>query len=37
MSRYTGVTDRDLREMLDVIGVDSVDDLFAEIPNGVRL
>jgi glycine dehydrogenase subunit 1 len=37
MSRYTGVTERELREMLDVIGVDSVDDLFAEIPEGVRL
>jgi glycine dehydrogenase subunit 1 len=37
MSRYTGVTDRDLREMLAAIGVDSVDDLFAEIPEGVRL
>jgi glycine dehydrogenase subunit 1 len=37
MSRYTGVTDRDLREMLDAIGVGSVDDLFAEIPEGVRL
>jgi glycine dehydrogenase subunit 1 len=37
MSRYTGVTERDLREMLDVIGVESVDDLFAEIPEGVRL
>ena len=37
MSRYTGVTDRDLREMLDAIGVASVDDLFADIPGGVRL
>src|SRR5215211_7013474 len=37
MSRYTGVTERELREMLDMIGVDSVDDLFAEIPGGVRL
>src|SRR5918995_913880 len=37
MSRYTGVTERDLRQMLDAIGVDSVDDLFAEIPEGVRL
>jgi glycine cleavage system P protein (glycine dehydrogenase) subunit 1 len=36
MSRYTGVTDRDRREMLDAIGVDSVDDLFADIPEGVR-
>src|SRR5918999_313701 len=37
MSRYTGVTERDLRQMLDAIGVDSVDELFAEIPEGVRL
>jgi glycine dehydrogenase subunit 1 len=37
MSRYTGVTEHDLREMLDAIGVESVDDLFAEIPEGVRL
>jgi glycine dehydrogenase subunit 1 len=37
MSRYTGVTERDLREMLGAIGVESVDDLFAEIPEGVRL
>src|SRR5215218_9314956 len=37
MSRYTGVTERELREMLDMIGVDSVDGLFAEIPEAVRL
>jgi glycine dehydrogenase subunit 1 len=37
MSRYTGVTDQDLREMLDAIGVDSLDELFADVPNGVRL
>jgi glycine dehydrogenase subunit 1 len=37
MSRYTGVTEQDLREMLEVIGADSVDELFAEIPERVRL
>jgi glycine dehydrogenase subunit 1 len=37
MSRYTGVTDRELGQMLDAIGVGSLDDLFAEIPEGVRL
>ena len=37
MSRYTGVTEQDLQEMLDAIGAGSVDDLFSEIPEGVRL
>src|SRR5829696_1436136 len=37
MSRYTGVTDEDLREMLDAIGVGSLEDLFADIPESVRL
>ena len=37
MSRYTGVTEQDLREMLGAIGADSLDDLFSEIPEGVRL
>jgi glycine dehydrogenase subunit 1 len=37
MSRYTSATDADKRAMLDAIGVDSVDALFAEIPEGVRL
>ena len=37
MSRYTAVTDADLREMLAEIGVDSVEDLFAEIPQRLRL
>jgi len=32
MTRYTSVTDEDLREMLAEIGVGSVDDLFADIP-----
>jgi glycine cleavage system pyridoxal-binding protein P len=37
MSRYTSATDADRREMLDAIGVSSVEDLFADIPAGVRL
>src|SRR5215207_9515900 len=37
MSRYTGVTDEDLRAMLGAIGVDSLEDLFADIPDSVRL
>jgi len=38
MSRYTAVTPEDLREMLEVIGVGSIDELFAElVPEGVRL
>jgi glycine dehydrogenase subunit 1 len=37
LSRYTSVTDQDLRAMLDAIGVGSVDDLFADIPRSVRL
>jgi glycine cleavage system P protein (glycine dehydrogenase) subunit 1 len=37
MSRYTAVTERDLSEMLDAIGVGSLDDLFADVPEGVRL
>jgi glycine dehydrogenase subunit 1 len=38
MSRYTAVTPDDLAEMLDAIGVASIDDLFAElVPEGVRL
>src|SRR4051812_12390608 len=37
MSRYTSATDADRREMLDAIGVDSLEDLFAAIPEGVRL
>jgi glycine dehydrogenase subunit 1 len=37
MSRYTAVTDQDLREMLDAIGVDSLDDLFEDVPEAVRL
>ncbi|HEY3726848.1 MAG TPA: aminomethyl-transferring glycine dehydrogenase subunit GcvPA [Solirubrobacteraceae bacterium] len=37
MSRYTPATDADRREMLEVIGVDSIEDLFADIPAGLRL
>jgi glycine dehydrogenase subunit 1 len=37
MSRYTAVTDSDLREMLQTIGVASLEELFAEIPAAVRL
>ncbi|MGI9081187.1 MAG: aminomethyl-transferring glycine dehydrogenase subunit GcvPA [Thermoleophilaceae bacterium] len=37
MSRYTSGTDADRRAMLDAIGVGSLEDLFAEIPEGVRL
>ena len=37
MSRYTSLTDDDLREMLAVIGVSSVDELFASIPDAMRL
>ena len=37
MSRYTGATDADRREMLDAIGANSLDDLFAEVPDAVRL
>ena len=37
MSRYTTVTDSDRAAMLEAIGVASVDELFAEIPQAVRL
>ncbi|HEX8207261.1 MAG TPA: glycine dehydrogenase, partial [Solirubrobacteraceae bacterium] len=38
MSKYTAVTDDDLREMLATIGVGSIDELFAAlVPEGVRL
>ncbi len=37
MSRYTSATDADRAAMLDAIGVDSIEELFAEIPEGVRL
>jgi glycine dehydrogenase subunit 1 len=38
MSRYTAAAPDDLREMLEAIGVDSIDELFERlIPAGVRL
>lgn len=37
MAGYTPATDREQAEMLAQIGVDSIDDLFAQIPEEVRL
>jgi len=37
VTRYTSVTDDDLREMLAEIGVGSVEELFSDIPASVRL
>jgi glycine dehydrogenase subunit 1 len=37
VSRYTSTTDSDRREMLEAIEVESIEDLFAEIPDAVRL
>src|SRR3954447_24377168 len=37
MSRYTSATDADRREMLDAVGAESIDALFADVPEGVRL
>jgi glycine dehydrogenase subunit 1 len=37
LSRYTSVTDDDLREMLATIGVASVQELFEDVPAGLRL
>jgi glycine dehydrogenase subunit 1 len=37
MTRYTSVTDVDLSQMLGTIGVGSIEELFAEIPAGLRL
>jgi glycine dehydrogenase subunit 1 len=37
LSRYTSATDADREQMLATIGVDSVDELFADLPAGVRL
>ncbi len=37
MSRYTSLTDDDLRVMLDAIGVGSIDELFDVVPEAVRL
>jgi glycine dehydrogenase subunit 1 len=37
VSRYTSATPADRAEMLAAIGVDSVDELFAQVPEAVRL
>jgi glycine dehydrogenase subunit 1 len=37
MSRYTSVTDQDRRQMLEAIGVSTVEELFKEIPASLRL
>jgi glycine dehydrogenase subunit 1 len=37
VTRYTSVTDDDLREMLAMIGVGSIEELFADIPSALRL
>ena len=37
VSRYTSATEQDRREMLEAIGVAVIDDLFADIPEGLRL
>jgi glycine dehydrogenase subunit 1 len=37
LSRYTSATDADRAAMLERIGVGSIDELFAELPEGVRL
>jgi len=37
MSRYTSATEADRRAMLDAIGVGSLEEVFAEIPERVRL
>src|SRR3954462_4315182 len=37
MSRYTSATEADRQEMLAAIGAETIDDLFADVPEGVRL
>ena len=37
MSRYTSATDADREAMLERIGARSIDELFADVPAGVRL
>jgi glycine dehydrogenase subunit 1 len=37
LSRYTSITEQDLEAMLGAIGVSSVEELFADIPESVRL
>ncbi len=36
MTPFVSLTERDEREMLDAIGVSSVDELFRDVPEGVR-
>ena len=37
MSRYTSATDDDRQQMLEAVGVASIDELFDDIPEGLRL
>jgi glycine dehydrogenase subunit 1 len=37
LSRYTSITEQDLEAMLGAIGVGSIEELFADIPESVRL
>jgi hypothetical protein len=37
VSRYTSATDGDRQEMLATIGVESIDELFADVPESLRL
>jgi glycine cleavage system P protein (glycine dehydrogenase) subunit 1 len=37
MSRYTSATDADRQQMLEAIGVESIDELFEDIPEQMRL
>jgi glycine dehydrogenase subunit 1 len=37
VSRYTSATDQDRREMLETIGAASIDELFEDIPDDLRL
>jgi glycine dehydrogenase subunit 1 len=37
MSRYTSATDADRVKMLSAVGVETIDALFADVPEGVRL
>jgi glycine dehydrogenase subunit 1 len=37
LTEYTAVTDADRREMLEAIGVGSIEDLFADVPRALRL
>ena len=34
--RYLPMTEQDQKEMLDIIGISSIDELFADIPEKVR-